>query len=171
MIIGGLAVALRGSPRTTKDVDAVVLVPEASWSAFLKQGKEHHFSPRIPDALPFARKSRMLLLHHRPSKLNVDISLGDLPFEYEAIARATEVTVQGEQIPLATVEDLIILKAVPGRDRDLIDIASLLNLHRDVDADYIRRHVDEFAQQLETPEIYLEVDRMLTKYLKRNRGK
>lgn len=34
IIIGGLAVALHGRPRVTRDVDAVILLDEARWPGF-----------------------------------------------------------------------------------------------------------------------------------------
>jgi hypothetical protein len=67
-------------------------------------------------------------------------------------------------IPLASVEDLIILKAVPHRDQDLIDINGLLELNTKVDHSRIRRWVDEFALALEDSAVYSEVDRLLTKH-------
>lgn len=163
MVIGGLAVALRGRPRTTKDVDAIALVDEVDWPKFLVSGANHHLLPRDRDALDFAQKYRVLLLRHEPSGVNVDVSLGSLPYEKEAIARATYVRVGRLRIPLVQVEDLIILKGVAHRQIDLIDIISLLEIHPELDVAYIRRWLDYFAQELEVPEIFTAIDTLLTR--------
>ena len=164
MIIGGLAVALHGRPRVTRDVDALVWIEEEHWSKFLAQAHHHHFESREDEPLTFARRSRMLLLHHRPSGIPIDISLGNLPFESEALSRVVKARLGRRTIPLASVEDLIILKAVPHRDQDIIDIGGLLQLNTKVDHGRIRRWADEFASALEDPAIYTEVDRLLSKH-------
>lgn len=160
LIIGGLAVALVNRSRTTLDVDAMVCVAQEQWSSFLKAGERFSFRSRIPDPLVFAETNRMLLLHHRMSKTDVDISLGAMPFELEALERAKFVKVGRLSVPTASVEDLIVLKAVANRPIDHVDIAWLLETP-DLDHDQIRRHVDEFAQVLEAPEIYTNLDAMI----------
>ncbi len=132
LVIGGLAVALLGRARVTRDVDALVLLAEERWPAFLEAGIAFGFLPRQPDVLAFARKARVLLLRHQPTGIDVDVALGCLPFEEEAVARATAVRVAGVSVPLPTPEDLIIMKAVAHRDRDLLDIEGLLAAHPEI---------------------------------------
>lgn len=68
LFIGGIAVSLVGRPRTTKDVDAVVWLPDHTrWGAFVQAAKRHGIVPRIPDPVGFALGSRVLLLRHAPS--------------------------------------------------------------------------------------------------------
>jgi hypothetical protein len=165
MIIGGLAVALLGRPRTTRDVDAVILLDESAWPRFFAQGKRFSFQPRVDDLLSFARQHRVLLVHHQKSGIDVDVSLGGTPYEVQAVARATKTKVGRLLLPLPTPEDLIILKGVAHRAIDLQDIDGLLALHRDIDKAYVRRWLDEFAQILEAPHLYEEIDRRLRKRL------
>lgn len=165
IIIGGLAVALHGRPRATRDVDAVILLDEARWPGFLALAKPHRFTARIDDPLAFARRSRVFLLRHIPSQIDVDMSVGSLPFEREAIEHAAVAKVGRLTVPLVTVEDLIVFKAIPHRDRDLIDIEGLLEIHPHVNQERIRSLVDDFAQLLEMPDIFTDVDRLLRKHL------
>src|SRR5262245_33649994 len=69
------------------------------------------FVPRHPDTLAFAHEARVLLLRHQPTGIDFDVALGCLPFAEEAVARATVVLVPGVAVPLATPEDLVIMKA------------------------------------------------------------
>ena len=71
--------------------------------------------PRISDPIEFALKSRVLLLKHNQTKIDIDISLGALPFEQEMIERAIEFTTPELTVQVATPEDLIITKAVAHR--------------------------------------------------------
>ena len=126
VVIGGLAASLLGRPRLTRDVDALVMVDEGHWAEFLAAGAEHGFMPRRDDALAFAQETRVLLVRHQESGMDADIVLGLLPFEKEAVARATWVELSGVQVPLPLPEDLIIMKAVAHRPQDLADIEAHL---------------------------------------------
>jgi hypothetical protein len=164
LIIGGLAVAFLGRPRTTRDVDAIIFLEEDQWLSFLKKGEAFSFLSRLPDPLPFARQNRMLLVRHEKSAIDVDLSLGALPFEWDALKRVKMVRIGRLSVPLPTPEDLIILKAIANRPKDEIDIDGLLDSNDDVDLARIRKHVDEFAQALEMPELYETIDRMLVRH-------
>jgi predicted nucleotidyltransferase len=171
VVIGGLAIAVVAIPRTTHDVDALVIIPEADWALFLADAQTFGFVPRDPDALAFAKKSRMLLLRHKPSAIDIDITLGQLAFEEEIIARAVLKDVGGTKALVATPEDLVVMKAVADRNRDWRDIDGILATYPRLDVDRIRRWVREFAEVLETPEIVKELERRLTPKLIRKRSK
>jgi hypothetical protein len=60
-IIGGIAASVRGNPRLTHDIDAVILADDLGWERALESAKRHGLAPRIDDPLGFAARSRMLL--------------------------------------------------------------------------------------------------------------
>jgi hypothetical protein len=113
--------------------------------------------PRITDAEEFARRYRVLLLRHEESGVNVDISLGTLPFEVEAVERSNVYEVGPLTIRLPTPEDLIIFKAVAHRPQDLIDIQALIESYPNLDRARIRHWVREFARVLEMPELWDDI--------------
>lgn len=162
-VIGGVAASLRGRPRFTRDVDAVVLAGDGEWESFLESGSRSGFFPRIADVIDFAQTARVLLLRHEPTDTDVDISLGSLPFERELIARATVVELAGAGVPIATAEDLVIMKALARRPRDIADIESLLSMNRELDLDRVRRWLREFSSVLDMPEISDEFEAVLRK--------
>jgi hypothetical protein len=171
LIIGGLAVALLGRPRVTRDIDALVLLAEDRWPDFINAGTAFGFIPRHVDALAFARESRVLLLRHEPTAIELDIAFGCLPFEEEAVARAIVMKIAGVSVPLPTPEDLVIMKAVAHRDRDLLDIEGLLVAHPGLDVLRVRHWVKVFADAFEMPEIHDDLDRRLPRPPPRKRGK
>jgi hypothetical protein len=126
-VIGGVAASLLGRPRVTRDIDALVLLDESRWEAFLAKGTGFGFVPRLADALPFAHQARVLLVRHEASGIDLDIAFGALPFEEEAVARAVWHEVGGVRIPLPLPEDLLIMKAVAHRPRDMADIEAILD--------------------------------------------
>ncbi len=153
VVIGGVAASLLGRPRTTADVDALVLLEDAAWKSFLDSGSVWGIRPRIDDALEFARRSRVLLLQHMSSGVEIDISLGALPFEDAAVNHARIVEVSGLLVPLPRVEDLMIMKAVAHRSQDFADIEALLEIHPEADVQAVLDVVAEFSELLEMPEI------------------
>ncbi|MCP4592046.1 MAG: nucleotidyl transferase AbiEii/AbiGii toxin family protein [bacterium] len=160
-IIGGVAASLLGRPRATRDVDVLVLLPEEHWPTFLASGGRFGFEPRRPDCLAFARQARVLLLRHGSTKIDLDVVFGSLPFEEEAVARSRWTEVAGAAIPLPTPEDLIIMKAVAQRPRDLTDIEAISAAHPDLDEERVLRWVEAFANALEIPGIVVDLRRLL----------
>ena len=86
VIVGGIAVSLLGRPRFTRDIDALVDLDEARWPAIIEAGRPVGIGPRIDDALVFARRSRVLLLRHGPSQIDIDVILSGLPFDRAIVA-------------------------------------------------------------------------------------
>jgi len=162
VIIGGVAASILGRPRATQDVDAVVLIDDARWSDFLASGEQFGISSRRPDVLEFARRSRVLLLRHESTGIQLDISIGALPFEIEMIDNAHTLNIGGIPIPLPSAEDLIILKSVAHRPKDLADIEGILEAIPKLNLNRIRRWVRDFSNALELPEIYDDLQKILS---------
>jgi hypothetical protein len=169
VVIGGLAASLLGRPRLTRDVDALVLVSESHWAEFMGKGVKHGFTPRRDDVLAFAQETRVLLLRHQESGIDVDIVFGSLPFEKEAVARATWVELGGVQAPLPLPEDLIVMKAVAHRPQDLADIEAILAAHPKISVRRVRRWVREFAAALEMSEILNDLEAVLLSQRKKRK--
>jgi predicted nucleotidyltransferase len=161
MIIGGIAASLLGQPRLTADVDAVLLLPVKKLFELLEVAAQAGLAPRLADAETFARQNRVLLLVHEDSQINVDISLGMLPFEVEAIGRAIEYNLGQISLRLPTPEDLIILKAVAHRPKDIEDIKAIIAIQSNLDKQRIEHWVTQFAEILEMPELWDDIARLL----------
>lgn len=163
-VIGGVAAGLLGRPRVTRDVDAVLLLDISDAESFLAAGSRFGFSPRFAEALAFAARRRVLLAVHEATGFTVDLSLGATPFEKESISRATVRTVAGVSFPVITAEDLVVMKALARRTRDVADIESVLDAHPELDLDRVRYWVSEFATVLEAPEILADLEKILSRH-------
>lgn len=166
MIIGGIAVIARGVPRQTIDIDATVAAADLDLDKAVATLAAHQITPRMEDALAFARERQVLLLRHDPTGTPLEVSLAWLPFEMEAMQRATVVDFGGVRVRVATAEDLIVLKAVAWRDRDLGDIERLLLLHAaEVNLDRVRALVGEFAAAIDEPERLSDLNALIQRTL------
>jgi predicted nucleotidyltransferase len=161
VIIGGIAVSLLGKPRFTADVDALFLLSTQDIPQFLEIARAENIIPRIQNAEEFARKSRVLLLKHLPTETNIDISLGILPFEEEVVERGNTITFANLSARLPTPEDLIILKAVAHRPKDLDDIRVVAQNFPNLDIQRIEQWVKAFSEVLEQPDLWNQIEPLL----------
>ena len=161
MIIGGIAASVLGRPRLTRDIDALAIVPEGEWDSAVRSAARYGIEPRIDDALQFARRSRVLLMRHTASGIDLDISFGGLPFEQAAVSSASSMEIGGISIRLPRIEDLLVMKAVAGRPKDLEDIRGLLDAHPEADCAEARRWIREFATAASMPDLLDEFDKLV----------
>ena len=167
MIIGGLAAVARGIPRFTRDIDATIAGEGFDVDRALALLRHHGFEPRIEHAAEFARQRLVLLLRHRPSVVDLDLGLAWLPFEHEALSRATSVDFGGVSLPVVAVDDLIVLKAVAWRLGDRSDIERLLIRHgRTIDLVRVRQALEQLLNMLDEPERLVEFDRLVSDALR-----
>lgn len=150
MLIGGLAVIAHGHVRTTDDIDATVSGSSVTPERIIEIAAGQGIHPRIQEPLSFAARTQVLLLVHRPTGVEVDLSLAWIPFEEEALARQQVVALRGLNLRVCTPEDLIVYKLVAARPLDLEDARQLAMRHRmTLDRERIRRTLAGFDEILD----------------------
>jgi predicted nucleotidyltransferase len=153
MIIGGIAVIARGVGRQTDDLDATVWAEGVDLAVVLARLADRGIAPRVANAEEFARQSQVLLLRHDATRTPIDLSFAWLPWESEALDRAERTALGSVTVPLATVDDLLIYKAIAWRERDRADIQRLLTIHgHRVDRARVLATIAEFGELLDEPE-------------------
>lgn len=161
-IIGGVAISIVSTPRLTLDVDAIIWAPDRNLASLFEELAEDGLAPRAPDSIAFATTHRMLLLRDL-NGVEVDISLGGLPFERSAIADALSIELEpGLLIRVATPEALVVMKAIASRPKDLEDIRQLLTMNPSLNRSYVSEIVQEFADVLEAPELAEQLARLFS---------
>jgi hypothetical protein len=162
MIIGGVAASLLGRPRATRDVDALVWLDDLDdWGYLVSSSRTHGFEPRISDPVGFAQRSRVLLLRHVSSEIDIDVAIGALSFEEEAVMNAVDAKLGTLQVRIPRPEDLVIMKAIAHRPRDAADIEAVLEAHPNIDRSRIREYVEEFAKLLDQSDLLSDLDLLL----------
>jgi hypothetical protein len=124
-LIGGLVLQRWGEPRLTKDVDMTVLTgfggEETVVNLLLAK-----FAGRRPDVREFALQNRVLLIRSKDG-IGIDIALGALPFEERVMERASEFDFLSDcRLRTCSAEDFVVMKAFADRDRDWLDIETVL---------------------------------------------
>jgi hypothetical protein len=162
LVIGGIAVSVLGDARFTEDLDAMFLLSTKDVEKIIDEAKQEGMEPRIEKALEFAKKNRILLLRHVITNTKVDISLGIMPFEQEMVERSSIKEFDDAlQVRLPTPEDLIIMKAIAHRPKDIEDIRTIVDKYPDLDQRRIERWVRDFAEIMEMPELWGQIEKIL----------
>jgi hypothetical protein len=158
--IGGIALQRWGQPRLTNDVDVTILSDfggEAPYVDTLLGA----YRGRISDARAFALRHRVLLLESAEG-IPIDVALGGIPFERQAVARATRFEfLPGLSLVTCSCEDLIILKAFANRSRDWADLESVMVRQQgELDWAYVWEQLQPLCHAKEAPEIVVRLEQL-----------
>ena len=137
-VIGGIAVAVRGEPRFTEDIDVVVGVDRDAAIDLLGAVAHSPFEPLFPGVEDVVRDAFLLPLRHRTTRVKVDAAVGATGFERQVIRRAPAEQLGGLLIRVATAEDILLMKILAGRPRDADDARGIvLRRGEEMDWDYV----------------------------------
>ncbi len=115
----------------------------------------------VPDAR-FVEATRVMPFAHRASRMPVDVVLAGPGLEEQFLARAEIRKVGDIAIPVASAEDLITMKILAGRARDLEDVAAVARAHReDLDLQQIRATLRLLEGALDRADLVIELERIL----------
>ncbi|MCK6538580.1 MAG: nucleotidyltransferase family protein [Anaerolineales bacterium] len=147
MAIGGIAVAVWGEPRLTRDIDMKVLVSREDRGQLL--AILGAFTPLQEDSDESFR--RLGLAFFRDSNgVRIDVMLADTIFDEAAIGRARDIDfTPGKKIRVCTAEDLIVYKMLSTRTKDRGDVESVVQKQGDaLDDAYIENWLAQFEEAL-----------------------
>lgn len=141
-LIGGLAVAYHANPPVTIDADFLVDSDNMDILEILFQGEGWKVHPLI-----FATKQRGFPKYgwaiRKKGRTHIDIiSTSQDEYLSKVVRGAVPVSLGGVRVPMVTAEDLIVMKTLVGRDKDLDD-ALALRMKMKVDEKYIRKTLDD----------------------------
>jgi hypothetical protein len=164
LVIDGIANAVWGKPRATRDADFKILPGDRSIDEIVDLiGTQ--FKYRTSDPHAFAHRTYVLPVY-TSNQIEADIALGLLPYEEQAVARSVLTQHQGVSFLVCTAEDLIIQKAISEREKDWEDIAGVLKRQgKRLDQDYIRQWLTMFAEALDRPGLIERYDDLVKKII------
>jgi len=139
LIIGGVAVNLYGFPRMTFDLDLMIDLNDfKSVSGFVDSMNELGFKPDIPVKIEdfintenrktwSQEKNMKVFSLYNPLKEieRVDVLVENYINFSDAYERRKDIDAEGIIFPLLSIDDLINIKKIANRKRDIIDIEAL----------------------------------------------
>jgi hypothetical protein len=124
-LFGAQAAIVYGVARLTADVDVTARVPQHG-VGWLDTIETHGFERRFTDAR-VALQARVIPVVHRATGLPVDIVLAGPGLEEQLLERAVTQDIDGVAVPVIEVSDLVVLKVLAARPKDIEDVATLLH--------------------------------------------
>jgi hypothetical protein len=138
-VFGAQAAIIWGRPRLTADVDVTVRLDPEDPQELVHALETAGFRLRVAEAEGFVRRTRVLPFVHSTTGLPVDIVLAGPGLEEAFLSRAVIVEIAGARIPVVSAEDLIAMKILAGRAKDIDDVRGVLQERMDrLDLDTIR---------------------------------
>jgi hypothetical protein len=161
-LFGAQAAILHGVARLTADVDVTADLGERSSTELTAGLAEAGFELRVPDAEGFVEATRVLPFVHRATRIPVDVVLAGPGLEEQFFAGARERQIGEARVPVVAAEDLIAMKVLAGRPRDLDDVVTILRARRDeLDVERIRTTLRLLEGALDRRDLESELDRLI----------
>ncbi len=161
-VFGAQAVIVHGVIRHTADVDVAAEISPQSLPGVIERLRTEGFSVRVADLDAFVRETHVAPLLHEPTGLPVDLVLAGPGPEQGFLERAVRVEAGGVQFPVVSAEDLIVLKMLAGRPKDLEDVRGIVQRRRSqVDVEVARERLREIELLLDRSDLTAALDRLL----------
>lgn len=123
-VSGAVGMALHGFVRATLDLDLLVVTPRIRLPEVLEIVRRRGFSGEDGDLLRDLATKYFASLHSGPA--SVEIFVPAIPYHTRLMARIVPMPVQGIALPVVSVEDLVILKTLWRRAKDVADVKALV---------------------------------------------
>jgi hypothetical protein len=143
-VMGGLAVRLYGIPRPTFDVDFTAAVERDRLPELYDRLRDIGYTVSDQYAkgwvdtvagMPIIKTK--LFIEGR--SIDIDIFLAESPYQQELLTRRRRTETLGSPVWFVSPEDLVLLKLISYRPRDVADIGDVLFTQGQLDETYLRR--------------------------------
>ncbi len=149
-VMGGLAVRAYGVPRPTYDVDVMLAIEEERLPELFDAVEEEGYT--VPDSYRTGwvdRIADMPLVKfriYRPTQsVDVDVFLMRTAYQREMMKRRRLADLDIGKTWVITPEDIVLLKLVAGRHRDLGDVEDVRFMEGELDVEYMRHWADRLG--------------------------
>lgn len=160
-IMGGFAVRAYGVPRPTYDVDLMLELPPDSLKSLFQELRDCDFE--IPDVyetgwvdqlkgMPLLKVRRYM----EGETLDIDLFLAESGFLAEVMKRRCRIDAEGKMLWVITPEDIVLLKLLAGRPRDLGDVEDVFFMQAPLDEVYMRSWAEDLGVEAELEEVLSE---------------
>ncbi len=149
-VFGAQAVIAAGASRSTADIDITVDVVDVK--PLLRALSKAGFKLRddVDDLESVIETLRVLPLSHRASGFQLDVVLAGPGLEELMLERVIRRRVGRRLIPFVETNDLVVLKILAGRPKDLEDVCALLRLElADLKHNVIRLRLSELEKLID----------------------
>jgi predicted nucleotidyltransferase len=129
IVVGGYAVAFHGFPRNTGDLNIWIRASADNASRVERAVREFGFPVDASARAALVQPDAILRMGYPPMRIELLTQVSGLDFE-SCRSRACVIEVDGAQVPVIGLDDLIHNKRAAGRPKDLLDLIELERIRR-----------------------------------------
>jgi hypothetical protein len=144
---GAIASNYWGIVRATRDIDCLISLPGIKYQAFADELNAigctmldeecRHVQITVPQLLDQARQRKLIECYQE--RVRIELFVPAVALQDEILRRAIPIPLGNRNVRITTAEDLILLKLVFHRVKDVQDVCGILWLQRDkLDLEYLR---------------------------------
>jgi hypothetical protein len=160
LIIGGIAAGTLGEPRITADVDIDIIINKENIPDFLDKAKKTGFKVVKKKCLASAEQTGVFQIYLED--FHVDFIIASIDLEAVAFERAKAIKLYGVKAFFPTPEDLILMKIIPGREKDLLDAKGVVIRNEGkLDIRYLKSWAMKLSDEAEDMRIWQTLDKLL----------
>jgi hypothetical protein len=149
-VMGGIAVRIYGIPRPTHDVDFTLAIDRDRLGELYRSLANLGYT--VPEAYVAGWVDRVAgmplvkaRLYLEGRGIDIDLFLAESPFQEQLLARRRREQLDDFPVWFVSPEDLILLKLLSNRPRDVADIGDILFMQGQLDEDYMRHWAGELG--------------------------
>jgi len=125
-VFGAQAAIFWGRPRYTLDVDVTARLEPEDSAGFCADMERSGFRLKVQDREGFVARTRVLPFIHVATQMKLDVVLAGPGLEELFLQRSVQVDMDGVSIPIVSPEDLVAMKILAGRAKDIEDVRAVL---------------------------------------------
>jgi predicted nucleotidyltransferase len=122
LLLGGWAVGIYGAPRATADMDVFIAIDDENVGK-LQNALYEFGAPTVPDE-HFKETGKIFRMGRSPICIEIINQASGIDFE-NCYRNRKKITVDGIEIPVISVDDLLQNKKASGREKDIADLRNL----------------------------------------------
>ena len=162
-LFGAQAALLHGAARLTADVDITIHLRDADTKALVKALSDAGFQMRV-EGDDFIARTRVLPVVHTATGIPGDIVLAGPGLEELFLERAEIRDLDGVKVPVARAEDIVVMKILAGRPKDLEDVVAILAAHPDdFDVELAQQTLRMLEEALDQSDLLPELERAIAR--------
>lgn len=161
-LFGAQAAILYGVARLSADVDITVDLGARTSRDLVAALEGSGFELRIAGTEAFVDTTRVLPFVHVASRMPLDAVLAGPGLEEQFFAGARERDIAGTRVPVVSAEDLVAMKVLAGRPRDLDDVTAVVRARsHTLDLERVRTTLRLLESALDRRDLVVELEHRL----------
>ncbi len=150
MAVGAISVSYYGNPRSTHDVDLIVVFNDETIEKFAEFMNKNDFYVDVDDIRAALKERSHFSVLDNQSNYRLDVKGIYSDLDSETFSRRREITAYGQKIWINSPEDTIIFKLKFGSEQDFTDAEKVFMQQKgNLDRAYIEKKVKELKLEKE----------------------